>query len=158
MIPISPLQLKRHAFANISLRANRKGSAQAKATLDPTAQCVPDPKNANCWHLALTIKIGSASPEKPFIYEGEIQVVGEVVIHDSFPAEKREQIVRVNGIGLLYSAAREMVLNLSARSMHGAVNLPVLNFVEFFANSDQDAQKAGKEKPEIQSKSKTLKR
>lgn len=148
MIPISPLQLKRHAFTNISLRANSTGSAQAKATLDPAAQCVPDPKIPNCWQLALTIKFGSASLEKPFIYEGEIQIVGEVVILDSFPAEKREQIVRVNGIGLLYSATREMMLNLSARSVNGPVNLPVLNFVEFFANSDQDAQKAGKEKPE----------
>lgn len=148
MIPISPLQLKRHAFTNISLRAVSKGSPQAPATLNPTAQCVPDPKNANCWHLSLVIKIGSAAREKPFIYEMEIEVIGEVEIHHSFPPDKRAQIARVNGTGLLYSAAREMVLNLSARSMHGPLSLPVLNFVEFFANADHAAQNAAKSKPE----------
>jgi preprotein translocase subunit SecB len=148
MIPISPLQLKRHAFANILLRANPKGSAQAQATLVPTVQCQPDAKNPNCWHIILTVKIGSASPEKPFLYEGEVVLMGELEIHDRVPLEKRAQIVRVNGTGLLYSAAREMVLNLSARSMHGPLSLPVLNFGEFFANADQAAEKAAKEKPD----------
>jgi preprotein translocase subunit SecB len=147
MIPISPLQLKRHAFANISLRALRQGSAQAQATLDQKVQCVPDAKKPNCWHLGLTIKIGSASPEKPFLYEGEIQVVGEVEMHDTFPAEKREQVARVNGISLLYSAAREMVLNLSARSTHGPLTLPVLNFAEFFAQADRAAAAPAKARP-----------
>ncbi len=148
MIPLSPLQLKRHAFAAISLRAVHKGTSHAEATLEPTAQCVADPKTPNCWHLALTLKIGSGNPEKPFLYEGEIQIVGEVEVHDSFPAENREQIARVNGTGLLYSAAREMVLNLSARSMHGPLSLPVLNFVEFFANGGKALKKAGQEKSE----------
>jgi len=148
MIPLSPLQLRRHTFTNISLRSIHEGSAQAPATLEPTAQCELDPKNASCWHLALTIKIGSASPEKPFIYEGEVQVIGAVEIHDSLPPEKREQIVRVNGIGLLYSAVREMLLNLSERSLHGPLCLPVMNFTEFFANSAQAAPKGAKEKPD----------
>ena len=136
MIPLSPLQLKRYAFASISLRAIHKGSQQGAATLEPTAQCVPDPKNPNCWHLALAIKIGSGDQEKPFLYEGDVQIVGEVEVHDSFPADKRDQFVRVNGTSLLYSAAREMVLNLSARFVHGPLSLPVMNFVAFFADAD----------------------
>lgn len=112
--------------------------------LTPTVECVPDPKNPNYWNIALIIKIKSGNTQKPFLYEGEVQILGEVEVHDSFAGDKRE-LARVNGASLLYSAAREMMLNLSARSVHGPLCLPVLNFVEFFANDDQASQKAGKE-------------
>jgi len=144
MIPLSPLQLKQHYFTVISLKAAAKPAKDGKPNLDPTVGCMADPKLANHWRLSLHIKLESASPEKPFAYEGEIEIQGLVEIHDCIDAGKREQVAKVNGTSLLYSAAREMLLNLTARSAHGALCLPTLNFQEVFAKGV--AEKAA-EKP-----------
>ena len=40
----------------------------------------------------------------------------------------------INGLGMLYSAAREMILNVTARSVHGPMSLPTLNFVGLISN------------------------
>jgi preprotein translocase subunit SecB len=43
---------------------------------------------------------------------------------------KRMNLVVVNGASLLYGAIREMVLNVTSRSVAGALTLPSFNFVD----------------------------
>lgn len=137
MIPLSPLQLKQHFFTVICLKAVPKPAKDGKPHLQPTVRCTADPKLPNHWRLNLHLKLESALPEKPFAYEGEIEIQGLVVVHDKFDAGKREQLAQVNGMSLLYSAAREMLLNLTARSAYGTLCLPTLNFQEVFANVEK---------------------
>ncbi len=134
MIPLSPLQLKSHSFTHIVLRARQNGSADAPVVLEPLVHCQPDANDEKLWHMVLTLRLEDASPDKPFVYEAEVQVVGVAEIRDVVQPDKREQIIRVNGMSLLFSAAREMLLNLSARSVHGPLSLPVVNFNELFGN------------------------
>ena len=50
-------------------------------------------------------------------------------VTDGLAQERKEQLALVNGFSVLYSAAREMLLNITARSAYGAVTLPTLSFV-----------------------------
>jgi preprotein translocase subunit SecB len=84
---------------------------------------------------------------KPFLYEIEVAIQGVVEVHADFPAERREHLAIVNGLGLLYSSIREMVTNLTARSAHGALNLPTLNLVEIVAKAKQERGTSSKVKP-----------
>jgi preprotein translocase subunit SecB len=148
MIPLSPLQLKQHFFTVICLKAVPKPAKDGKPHLKPTVRCKADPTKPNHWRLNLYLKLESAVPEKPFPYEGEVEIQGLVEVSNKFAAGKREQLAKVNGMSLLYSAAREMLLNLTARSAHGALCLPTLNFQEVFANDHKGEEQKAAEKPD----------
>lgn len=148
MIPMSPLQLKQHFFTVICLKAVSKPAKDGKPNLIPTVRCKADPRKPNNWRLNLHLKLESATTGKPFPYEGEVVIQGLVEVSDQFLAEKREQLAKVNGTSLLYSAAREMLLNLTARSAYGALCLPTLNFQEIFANADKRMEAKVAAKPE----------
>jgi len=53
--------------------------------------------------------------------------VGRIANH--LPADQKEIMALVNGFSILCSAAREMLLNVTARSAYGPVSLPTLSFV-----------------------------
>lgn len=144
MTPISPLQLKAHAFTAISVRTWIGGSGSHEPTLVPKIGFEADPDLPNHWRLMLEVKVGSANTDKPFLYEIELAVQGVVEVHADFPAERREHLAVVNGLGLLYSSIREMVTNLTARSAHGTLNLPTLNLVEIVSKAEHERGAAGK--------------
>jgi preprotein translocase subunit SecB len=131
MIPLSALQLKSHVFPLVNLRANATGTHEGKINLDQHLVCVPVPDQPNHWQLEITLNQKSVDPQKPFFYDLDIHVAGIVEwIGEDLPADKKEQLVQVNGLGVLYGAAREMVLNLTSRSVFGPFCLPALNFIE----------------------------
>ena len=127
--PLSPLQLKQHGFINVHIQAVETGSTKAEPSLVPVIWHQQDPNNPNQWRLILTLKLGSADATKPFAYEAEIKLQGLVEVTDNRLQEQKELLALVNGFSVLYSAAREMLLNVTARSAHGAVTLPTVSFV-----------------------------
>jgi len=129
MTPLSPLQLKQHFFVRFSILPNPGGTIQGAQILEPTISFDKSPQAPNQWALGLRITLKSAKPEAPTLYEADIEMFGIVEVHNDFPPEKSEQLAVVNGLGLLYSAIREMFLNVTARSANGALSLPILNFV-----------------------------
>lgn len=142
---LSPLQLKSHAFPVVSIRANPNGKATGKSSLDQRVACVPVPNVPNHWNLQLELNLRSPDSTNLFCYEAEIVAVGVVELIGEVPKEKREAIVAVNGLGLLYSACREILLNVTARSVYGPFTIPSLNF----ANVIQEAREkfdAGQQK------------
>ena len=141
MIPISPLQLKQHLFTEISVRAFEKGSAEAAASFEPAVLCERFAPLANHWRLGLVIKLKSANPDKPLRYEAEVGIQGLVEVNSGFPEEKREQLAFVNGLSLLYSAVREILLTVTGRCVHGPMCLPTLNFGEVFAGWNAGGEK-----------------
>ena len=142
MTPMSPLQLKRHCFTTIVLKAVERGSADAPALLSPDIRFERNPEAANQWRLSLSLKVRSGDDKKPFAYEAEVKVQGLVEVSDKFPEEKREQLAAINGFSILFSAAREMLLNLTARSLHGPLTLPTLNFTALVDSHRKRAQQA----------------
>src|SRR5262245_58140009 len=133
MIPLSPLQLRQHFFSLVSIRANPAGTATGELSLEPKIRFQRASAPPNHWALALRVIIKSLKPEMPFCYEADIEIHGIVEVHESYPPEKQEQLAAVNGLSLLYSAVREMFVNVTARSAHGLVSLPTVNFIELVA-------------------------
>jgi preprotein translocase subunit SecB len=136
IIPLSPLELKFHFFTHVSVLANPTGTATGQTSLEPVISSQKNPQNERQWHLGLRVVMKSTDPEKPFVYDTDVAVQGMVEVHETFPADKREQLAEVNGYSLLYSAIREMLLTVTGRSSNGLMCLPTLNFVEIVANKE----------------------
>jgi len=133
--PLSPLQLKEHGFTTVRVQAIEGGAPTAAPSLKPAIWFERVPTALNQWRLILTLQLGSQDPAKPFAYEAEIKIQGLVQVDDTFLEAKKEQLAIVNGLSILYSAAREMLLNVTARSAHGALSLPTLSFVKMGAEA-----------------------
>ena len=130
MIPLSPLQLRQHLFTIVNVRANPAGKPDGPVQLHQHVVHLPVPGQSNQWQVELYVNSHSGSAKHPFCYEIELHVVGIVEVSGDMEKEKREAIAAVNGLSLLYGAAREMVLNITARAPHGPYCLPSLNFAE----------------------------
>jgi preprotein translocase subunit SecB len=125
---LSPLQLKSYSFPVVSIRANPNGKPTGVSSVTQQISCLPVPETPNHWNLQLQLLLHSADQNNPFFYEAEIHAIGVVELVGDFSPEKREEIAAVNGLGILYSACREMLLNVTARSVYGAFTIPSLNF------------------------------
>jgi preprotein translocase subunit SecB len=126
--PISPTQLKDHRFTSVKVRVIGGGNPNAEPCLKPSLWFDAVPGTADQWRLVLTLNLASANPAEPFPCEAELQLQGIVQVRDGLAQDRKEQLSLVNGFSVLYSAAREMLLNITARSACGAVTLPTLNF------------------------------
>ena len=126
----SPLQFKGHSFPLVYLRANENGKANGEIGMDQDVSFLPIPNEPDHWNLQLRLKFYSANANEPFFYEAEIIAIGVVVIIGEIAPEKRELVASVNGLGILYSACREMLLNMSARSVYGPFSIPSINFTQ----------------------------
>lgn len=127
--PLSPTQLKDHRFTAVTVKTIEGADPNAQPSLKPSIWFQPVPDSRDQWRLVLTLLLTSADPSKPFPYEAELQLQGLVQVTDGLAQERKEQLALVNGFSVLYSAAREMLLNITARSAYGAVTLPTLSFV-----------------------------
>ncbi|UUZ62424.1 protein-export chaperone SecB [Polaromonas sp. P1-6] len=81
--------------------------------------------------VRLTLRVG---PKEDSLapYQIQVAVRGVVRMHLTQDAGQEERRVRalVNGVSLLYGVVREMVTNITARSAHGQMLLPSLNFAD----------------------------
>lgn len=62
-------------------------------------------------------------------YDLDMRAMGIFSVADSYPAERREELVYENGAALVYGAIREMVATVTARSLAGKLMLPTPTFV-----------------------------
>jgi len=63
-------------------------------------------------------------------YTLDIEVAGYFEVSNKIQKENREEMVIVNGCAVLYSAIRDQVMTLSARSSQGTLILPTVNFLD----------------------------
>jgi preprotein translocase subunit SecB len=126
---LSVLQLTRHYFTEIWVQAN-----PALKTLAPTEDydiAIQSSKETldaqGHWHLAVTVVLTDSKKEAPARYTAKLTVHGDFTLHADVPEDKRSRIVRANGGALLLSAAREMLIAVTARSAHGPLELAVFD-------------------------------
>jgi preprotein translocase subunit SecB len=143
---LSPLQLRQHSFTEVSLVAIEDGSADAEVTFEQQVQCGSKADNPLIWRADLQIII-SCDKDKPFNYSGSIAVRGIFEIHPGFPENRREELIRVTGASILYGAVREMILNITSRSLKGAFLVPTVSFVEAQRGKQQVRSKRKSTKP-----------
>ncbi|WPJ97049.1 hypothetical protein SH580_04935 [Coraliomargarita algicola] len=129
---LSPIQLKKHDFAEISIVANPEVD-DSKAS-DVTCACRhqfgagPNDDKQLTWMARLRLEL--LKPEESdtvCLYTGAIEVFGEFEIHPDLPENERAKHIHISGGAMLYSAIREMATLLTARSIHGVIELPSID-------------------------------
>ena len=124
---LSPLQLRQHSFQEVAIKVVDAGTAEGEVTFEQQFACAFAIDNPLMWRGDLRVTIVSER-EKPFSYSGVIAIRGIFEIHPAFPEARREDLIKVNGAGILFGAIREMVLTVTSRSLKGPLLLPTLNF------------------------------
>jgi Preprotein translocase subunit SecB len=137
---LSPLQLKSHWFSLVNVHANPNGKPTAPTSATQEIGFLPIAGQPNHWNLQLVLKLASADQNNPFFYELEIHAFGVVELSGEVPVEKRESIAVINGLGILYGACREMIMNVTARSIYGPCSIPSLSFAQVLKEA-QEAQR-----------------
>jgi preprotein translocase subunit SecB len=124
---LSPLQLRQHLFTEVAIGVVEDGVPDGEAKFEHKLQYGSSRENPLLWRAELKVTI-SSNNETPFNYSGTVSITGIFEVHPDFPKERAEELIRVNGAGILFGAIREMVLNITCRSSKGPLVLPTLNF------------------------------
>lgn len=120
---ISPIQTVRHHLRAVEFQAADKTEAACDFQSHITIQ---HSKLEKHWHVRLAVTF-DRKDDGPVNYRGKVEFDGFFDVAPEFPEDKREDLVRMNGGAILYGAAREYVLGMTARSKHGPLELPTID-------------------------------
>lgn len=128
----SPLQLDEAFVGSVSLRLtdHQIPASPSDVRVDAQPSYAVHEENPLKWNVKLSVEFG-ALPEKSAPYEGRIDCEGYFTIADATLSEERQlKIVAVNCPTILYSTAREVIANLTARARQGKLLLPSVSFID----------------------------
>lgn len=120
---ISPIQTVRHNLRAVEFQTAEKTEAECDFRSHIQIQ---HSKLEKHWYVRLAVSFDRKG-DAPVNYRGKVEFEGFFDISPDFPEEKREDLVRMNGGAILYGAAREYVLGMTARSKHGPLELPTID-------------------------------
>lgn len=139
-IKLSPLQLVQMMFTKTRVETNEL-SEDINESLAPqfdfdgvkllVENTVGQQKNNTTdFMVALRVAVlNEADAVKKAPYTFDIAVQGVFKLAADFECNDRRDLVRVNGSAMLYGAVRDMLQQITARSILGTLLLPTLHFV-----------------------------
>lgn len=149
---LSPLQLLEYTFDGISVMPVEGYVADPEfstglvffpgklaISADTELVMLDEQASYSDFGVELTLRVGPKE-DKQAPYQIQATVRGVVRMHlkqATGQQEERRLRALVNGVSLLYGAAREMISNITSRSSHGQLLLPSLSFADL-ANSKPD--------------------
>jgi preprotein translocase subunit SecB len=137
----SPLQLKQIVNRRFTIEAKPGPKFGANTTVNVEHTFRRNDVETNKWVVALTVEFKSLEP-LPLHYEGLVELVGQFEVDNGLAEEKHLLIVATTCPSILYSAAREMVTNFSARGPNGTFLLPTVSFVDLRLETIKPAEPA----------------
>ena len=120
---LSPIQTRRHWLSRLVFEPREEAVEKSEYRGDISLK---HESRGDCWHVRLGVRFG-AQPPNEGTFRCDVVFEGLFAVHPEFPPEKANDLVRMNGGAILYGAAREMILNLTARSKHGPFELPTID-------------------------------
>jgi preprotein translocase subunit SecB len=137
----APLQVNRIFFSEVHILNSPSPSPDENVIpdleIDPTLQ--PRKEGSGEWCLVLRVLLKSREGMMAS-YVGKIETVGLFTVDESaWSVENCEKLVFVNGAGILYSATREMVLNITSRGLFPPIILPSYSFSQIY--QEREAEK-----------------
>lgn len=127
---LSPLQLERRVFTRVSVVASPGEAKANKANITTNVKCQQHIQERRKWMVTLSVKYGATQKSEPTPYEADVEIVGFFAVVESYPDEKAETLVKVNGPSVLYGAVREIIASITGRGPHPRVDLPTVIFLE----------------------------
>jgi preprotein translocase subunit SecB len=149
---ISPLQVQKHWFNEMSLVPATDLSESEKKlrsiTINQELTVGHALEDDLLWMAKLKLHLVDQEKGNRSLYKGAFEVIGNFKVHPDYPKEQRRKLVSISGGGILYSSVREWVACLSARSLHGPVELPTIDPRAFITEEPTmpAAKKAAKKK------------
>jgi hypothetical protein len=118
------LQLIGHRLAEIELHACTDPSADGPIRLD--TELIWDHPNETGpeWRLALTTRFDTEDKTKPAPYSGTVQIIGRFHVDPALGKTEATRLVHDEGAEVLFAATRELLIQLTSRSLHGEFVLP----------------------------------
>src|SRR5262249_48374897 len=103
--------------------------------LNITLSCARHQVDPNRFLIGLDLKIsGDATSGKVPFYTGQLSIDGYFRVAPEVPEDRKQEIVVVNGAGMLFGAMREMVSNITARGPWPSLMLATMSFVQMAKN------------------------
>ena len=140
---LSPLQLKELLFRRVSIEPtdealqDRSGAADqfdfsgvrldVETAVGIAAGQEDDPKD---FLVDLRIKLDADDHPRPPPYKLDVQAFAVIQASPKLARERREALVTVNGLAMIYGAIRELVASVTGRFPHGILTLPTVNFID----------------------------
>jgi len=127
---LSFLQLRKHQYSEIILIPN-KGIGETESTgLSLKYDFAYEMDQNDKSRLMVRFKVNFDDPkendQKKSLYRGSVEVLGFFEILDK-NLNPEDDIVFISAGSILYGVVREMVASLTSRSIHGVIELPILN-------------------------------
>jgi preprotein translocase subunit SecB len=130
---LSPLQLLDYFVAEFHFTLNSKFDATKELQnkldqLEAIPRCDKHADNPLKWTVVLELRYQPAvETNTPYLFS--LRLVGVFSVSDEFHKPSVERLVKTNGPSVLYSIARELVREQTARGPDGPFILPTASFV-----------------------------
>lgn len=126
-----PLRLRQLFIDRILIEA---GDENAPMELEPEVRIEPGPlrrskEEPQHWRVELSLKLGpDLDPPAPYVVEMSLSGTFELEQRD-LDDDSAARLVAINGLSILYTAAREHIWCQTSRGRWGALGLPTVNFL-----------------------------
>lgn len=134
LIHPSPLQLERYYIKELSCSVkdnfiDQQGLMTPPASPRLTANVSETQlgEDERRWRFELMVS-STEDAASEFPYELRVVLVGFFKVHEDYPEPRVNNLARVNGPAVLYSAAREALVMLTGRTGYPALVLPTIYF------------------------------
>ena len=127
-----PLQLENYFFKRLLVDAQLPDGEddpqfERSPAVNTEIELYPHIEDENRYQLRMTIMRDEAELG-PGTYDVEVEVYGFFSLSPDWPEDERETVVRITGASILYGAAREHLLSVTARGPWPALMLPTVSF------------------------------
>ncbi len=141
MTSVPPLELKKYffPFVQVAADAEYEPSAQKISPHFEVRTTVEHDEENGIYQVALEIIAEPEDENSKIPYSIHLITVGLFTVDENFP--EREELLKVTGASLLYSAAREFIITVTSRGPWSQVIIPTISFLQ------QATKKYGKRKP-----------
>jgi preprotein translocase subunit SecB len=126
-----PLRLDRLYYTDFSIKANKASPGeQSNFGLTTTPGLLRSNDDPDSWVVTLRLKIDQGD-KGAVPYDIEFEIWGEFTVTKPRESEaETARMVAVNGLSILYSAAREAVFLFTSRGPWGGFHLPTVSFAD----------------------------
>lgn len=154
---LSPLQLNKYFIKRLTFWLNEGFDRQPRPTrkeirahvmpemgIDVRAEQNPD--NTSQWRIEVSIELGE-SEDQSFPYKVAGTVVGYFQVDKKLPQHEANDLAKVSGASILYSAMREIIKNATGKAQYPYLMLPTVSFVDLPELLEDGSNKAPTKPP-----------
>jgi preprotein translocase subunit SecB len=133
---MSTFTLRRHYPSEVEYWVSDEGpQAPAPLNVGYTLTVGANTENPLEWRVTVTVNFSGKLDDKDLV-KGKVTFVGYFDLPADIPEAERQNFAARHGGGILYNATRELVANISARSPHLLITLPITSFSEVKIDPD----------------------